>query len=254
MTRQDLLAISPEFLAKAVLHRREKLVEKLPEQLSKRQDERQNAENLARSSKLKRDDLNSKVASLKKERNDAQSQAGALIAQLHELSQQNSSATFATRDEIDLKNSDIDSQDDQISLSKIEDLQSVILEHQGWAKINIDSKDITKQMDDLHKEANKLLEAGQKAHYAMVDLSKENNKVQSLWLENESHRRRCESRYTKLNRSKRESDDGAEYWTQQLNGDFSELLADSKRVSKGGPSSRSLMKQRSINPDKRRKK
>jgi uncharacterized coiled-coil DUF342 family protein len=250
MTPQDLLAISPEFLAKAVLHRREKLVSKLPEQMSKRQDERQNAEKLARSSKAKRDDLNSKVANLKKERNDAQTGAQELIIKLRSLSKQNSSSEFTVK-----TNTKIESkQDDENSLSTIKDLQSVLLEHQGWSNENIDSKDIMAQMNELHEQATKLLEAGQKAHYAMVELSKENNKVQSIWLENESHRRRCESRYTKLNRSKKESDDGVEFWSQQIKSDFTELLADAKRVSDGGLSSRTLMKQNSNKPDKRRKK
>jgi chromosome segregation ATPase len=243
MTPQDLLAISPEFLAKAVLHRREKLVSKLPEQMSKRQDERQNAEKLARSSKAKRDDLNSKVANLKKERNDAQTGAQELIIKLRSLSKQNSSSEFTVKTNTKIESKQ-EKQDDENSLSTIKDLQSVLLEHQGWSNENIDSKDIMAQMNELHEQA----------HYAMVELSKENNKVQSIWLENESHRRRCESRYTKLNRSKKESDDGVEFWSQQIKSDFTELLADAKRVSDGGLSSRTLMKQNSNKPDKRRKK
>ncbi len=253
MTPQDLLAITPNFLAKAVLHRREKLVEQLPEQLSKRQDERQNAENLARSSKEKRDELNSKVANLKRERDEAQLEARQSIKELRALTQNNSSKEFKSENLI-VEEADDDVDDDQKSLSRIEDLQSIVLEHAGWALKNIDSKDVIEEMEKLHKKAKKSLDAGQKAHFAMIELSKENNKVQSIWLENESHRRRCESRYTKLKRSKKESDDGSEYWNEQIKGDFSELLSDSKRVAEGGPSSRSIMKQRSAKNNKRRKK
>ncbi len=94
----------------------------------------------------------------------------------------------------------------------------------------------------MRENANKLLESGKKAHIAMMELSKENNKIQSIWLENESHRRRCESRYTKLVRCKKESDSATEFWSSILTGDFSEMLTDSVRVSQGGPSSRSLIK------------
>ncbi len=79
MTPRDLLAVSPEFLAKAILHRRENIVESLPQQIAKRQEERQIAANLAKDSRAKRDDLVSKVSKLKKERNDAQSSANQII-------------------------------------------------------------------------------------------------------------------------------------------------------------------------------
>ena len=71
MTPEELLAITPEFLGKAILHRRERLAAEIPEQLDARSDELTEAAAMARSAKAKRDDVNKKVASLKKERNDA---------------------------------------------------------------------------------------------------------------------------------------------------------------------------------------
>ena len=250
MTPRDLLAVSPEFLAKAILHRREKIVDSLPSQMAKRQEERQIAANLAKDSRAKRDDLISKVSNLKKERDDAQTSANQIIAKLKILSDANSTNQFTKLIEIEK----LDDESDKGSLLNIENLQSEIDEHKNWASKNVESKEISDDLDEMRKNANKLLEAGKKAHIALMELSKENNKVQSIWLENESHRRRCESRYTKLARCKKESDSAIEFWSAELTGDFSELLLDSKRVSKGGPSSRSLMKQNSGNKTSRRKK
>ena len=66
MTPEELLAITPEFLGKAILHRRERLAGEIPEQLDARSDELTEAAAMARSAKAKRDDVNKKVASLKK--------------------------------------------------------------------------------------------------------------------------------------------------------------------------------------------
>lgn len=246
MTPRDLLAVSPEFLAKAILHRRENIVQSLPSQIAKRQDERQIAANLAKDSKAKRDDLLSKVSNLKKERDDAQSSANEIIIQIKNISNENSTNKFTKL------NQHKNMEDSEEGLTSIEDLQSEIKEHKDWASANIDSKEISDNLETMRETANKLLESGKKAHLAMMELSKENNKIQSIWLENESHRRRCESRYTKLIRCKKESDSAVEFWSSKITGDFSDMLTDSARVAQGGPSSRSLMKQTSGKQSRRK--
>jgi len=247
MTPRDLLAVSPDFLAKAILHRRENIVQSLPSQIAKRQDERQIAANLAKDSKSKRDDLLSKVSKLKKERDEAQSSANDIFDQIKNISNENSSKKFTKL------NQNNNTEDFEEGLSSIEDLQSEIKEHKDWASTNIESREISENLENMGENANKLLESGKKAHIAMMELSKENNKIQSIWLENESHRRRCESRYTKLIRCKKESESAVEFWNSKLSGDFGDMLTDSIRVSQGGPSSRSLMKQIPVKQSRRKK-
>ena len=53
MTPEELLAITPEFLGKAILHRRERLASEIPEQLDARTDELSEAASMARSAKVK---------------------------------------------------------------------------------------------------------------------------------------------------------------------------------------------------------
>ena len=85
MTPEELLAITPEFLGKAILHRRERLAAEIPEQLDARSDELTEAAAMARSAKAKRDDVNKKVASLKKERNEAQAKAKKLFMEANAI-------------------------------------------------------------------------------------------------------------------------------------------------------------------------
>ena len=176
MTPRDLLAVSPEFLAKAILHRREKIVDSLPSQMAKRQEERQIAANLAKDSRAKRDDLISKVSNLKKERDEAQTSANQIIAKLKILSDANSTNQFTKLIEIEK----LDDESDKDSLLNIENLQTEIDEHKNWASKNVESKEISDDLDEMRKNANKLLEAGKKAHIALMELSKENNKVQII--------------------------------------------------------------------------
>ena len=85
MTPEELLAITPEFLGKAILHRRERLAGEIPEQLDARSDELTEAAAMARTARAKRDDVNKKVASLKKERNDAQAKAKKLFIEANTI-------------------------------------------------------------------------------------------------------------------------------------------------------------------------
>ncbi len=72
MDANDLLAVSPKLLAQAILHRRERLSEIIPDGLEERKEELQNAEPKAKTAREERDKINSKVANLKNERNAAQ--------------------------------------------------------------------------------------------------------------------------------------------------------------------------------------
>ncbi|MBT3420893.1 MAG: hypothetical protein HN433_06920, partial [Euryarchaeota archaeon] len=164
MTPRDLLAVSPEFLAKAILHRRENIVQSLPPQIAKRQEERQIAANLAKDSRAKRDELVSKVSSLKKERNDAQTSANLIIAELKVLSDANSENQFDKLRQIE------DIKEIESDLKVIENLQSEIVEHKDWASKNVGSKNIADDLEEMRIKADKLLESGKKAHIAMMEL------------------------------------------------------------------------------------
>ena len=85
MTPEELLAITPEFLAKAILHRRERLALEIPEQLDARTNELTEAAAMARVAKEQRDSVNNKVSSLKRERNEAQAKAKLLFLEANSI-------------------------------------------------------------------------------------------------------------------------------------------------------------------------
>ena len=64
MTPEDLLSVSPDFLAKTILHRREVMMQDLPDNLANRQEEKQIAAKLAQESRVRRDEISSKFNNL----------------------------------------------------------------------------------------------------------------------------------------------------------------------------------------------
>ena len=80
MSPDDLMSVRPEVLARLILHKRERLVEKLPKLIAELGEQKQISENLARRSRANKEDLDVKVLNLKMERKTV----------LQELSQQKS--------------------------------------------------------------------------------------------------------------------------------------------------------------------
>ena len=68
MSPDDLMSVRPEVLAKLILHKRERLVEKLPKLIAELGEQKQISENLARRSRANKEDLDVKVLNLKMER------------------------------------------------------------------------------------------------------------------------------------------------------------------------------------------
>ena len=93
-------------------------------------------------------------------------------------------------------------------------------------------------------ESNSTLSAkliqSNKANAALGELNPIYLTLVQEWNEAEGHRRKLESRFTKLTSSLAESKTAAEFWQSRLNDGFEELLVDAKRVADGGPSSRQI--------------
>ena len=246
MTPEDLLTVSPDFLAKTILHRREVMMQDLPDNLANRQEEKQIAAKLAQESRVRRDEISSKFNNLLRESKSALENSIVLISQMNEICQQESGEYFIHSSELKFS---IEEHNLPENLKKAEDILARI---ELWTEKNIQSDKIYQELSKLRERALDLIQAGKKADIAKSELSTENDNLNSIWLENESHRRRCESRYTKLKRSDEETKAAVEFWSSKINSDFEDLLLDAKRVADGGPSSRYLMKQK--NPIKNRRR
>ena len=254
MDANDLLAVSPKLLAQAILHRRERLAEIIPEDLEERKEELIDAEPKAKSAREERDKINSKVANLKHERNSAQKEARELFERANEIREQliaeggmkNPDPKWA-KDKLSAK---LQSLENQLETSAgthkteekfINEMKNLIKEHEEWVEERTASQPLVKEMKDARSKARKLLDSAQKAHDAMVELAQSNEEMHESFMKWESARTRAESRTMRLNNALSSSQDALEFWKDRVEDDnFDDLLVDSIRVRNGGQSSKAI--------------
>ena len=220
MTPEDLLLVKPEVLAKLILHKRERILQSLPEIIESVATEKAIAEKLARQSRDRKEDIEPKFKNLIKERNLL---IGS-ISQANNLeSQGDDERSEFTRLLSTIKSSDTTAKEFSKLIEKLTKL---------CTKFDLD---IQKLPDyDISIKANSALSA----------ISKDYHIANNNWNENESHRRRLESKFNKLSTNLKDSEAAKNYWKGKINSDFDDLLVDANRVASGGPSSRQLSRNR----------
>ena len=233
MSPEELLAISPDLLAKSILHRRERLAEVIPEQLDSRKEELVEALSIASAAKEQRDAINSKISSLKKERNDFQKKATELFKKANLINEEfreaggipNPNPKWA-REKLDaqLKQIEFDlmtnSGNHKTEEKRLKEMKSLISEHEDWVAKRSDNVPKLKEMRDSYTEARKMSELAQKAHEAMLERVAENENFHSLYIEKETSRRRADSRTKKLVRALDSSTTGIDAWKQAIEEGF----------------------------------
>ena len=257
MTPEELLAITPELLGKAILHRRERLAAEIPEQLDARSDELTEAAAMARSAKSKRDDVNKKVASLKKERNDAQAKAKALFIEASAIRETTPQQKGDTKPEPEWAKDRLQQRLDALDLSlqtnwgthvdersTLNEMKNLIRKHEEWVDSRKEKFADINRMKELREDAKKLLDSADKAHQAMVQLHDENQIFHETYIENEQKRKHADARTTRLAQALDESQRGIDFWKNCLEHGFHELLVDAQRVREGGKSTRALARER----------
>ena len=267
MDANDLLAVSPKLLAQAILHRRERIADMIPEDLEARKVELAEAVPQAKAARDERDGINSKVAGLKKERNDAQKEARVLFERANEIRQgliaeggiKNPDPKWA-QEKLAEKLSKIESElETSAGTHKTEEryineMKSLIREHEEWVAERSASQPLVKEMNETRNKARKLLDSAQKAHDAMVELVEANADRHEAFMRWEEVRRRSTSRTNRLETALSSSQEALEYWQDRLaKDDFSELTVDAERVRAVGPSSKAIAKAAKIEREAREK-
>mgnify|MGYP003682108233 CR=1 FL=1 len=256
MDANDLLAVSPKLLAQAILHRRERLSELIPDDLEERKVELSEAEPMAKSAREGRDSINSKVAGLKHERNSAQKEARALFERSNQIREQliseggmkNPDPKWA-QDKLSEKLQAIESQLEtnagthKTEEKYINEMKSLIREHEDWVEERSASQPLVKEMKDCRDKARKLLDSAQKAHDAMVELVGENAEMHESFVTWEDRRTRAKSRTMRLENALSSSQQALEFWKDKVEQDnFGDLVVDANRVREGGQSSKAVAK------------
>ena len=257
MTPEELLAITPEFLAKAILHRRERLALEIPEQLDARTNELTEAAAMARVAKEQRDSVNNKVSSLKRERNEAQVKAKLLFLEANSIRENAPETKGNTEPEPEWAKERLQQRLDALDLTlqtnwgthideraTLNAMKTLVREHEAWVEKRKDSFSEINKMTELRDKAKRLLESADKAHQAMVQLHDENQIFHDTYIDNERKRKHADGRTTRLAQALDESQQGIDFWKERLDTGFHELLTDAQRVNEGGKSTRALSRER----------
>ncbi len=267
MDANDLLAVSPKLLAQAILHRRERLSEIIPEDLEERKVELSEAEPKAKSAREERDSINSKVAGLKHERNSSQKEARALFERSNKIREQliseggmkNPDPKWA-QDKLSEKLQAIESQLEtnagthKTEEKYINEMKSLIREHEEWVEERTASQPLVKEMKENRNKARKLLDSAQKAHDAMVELVGENADMHDAFVKWEDVRTRAKSRTMRLENALSSSQQALEFWKDRVDNDnFDDFVVDSNRVRDGGQSSKAIAKAMKNEREKKQK-
>ncbi|DAC58354.1 MAG TPA: hypothetical protein D7I03_05850 [Candidatus Poseidoniales archaeon] len=216
MTPEDLLRVEPEVLAKLILHKRERISQSLPKIIESLGEEKHTAENLARKSRAEKEDLEPKVSNLYYER-------AKVVAELNDKF-----------DTIKFENDEKD-RFDEIS----EKLKSKQTSVENFNKILSEIVELCSKYGGKIEQLTSY-KSSMKANDALSEIIDDFENAKNRWNENESNRRRLESKFTKLSTNLRDSSTSKDYWQDKLNSDFEDLLIDAKRVAEGGLSSRQL--------------
>ena len=256
MDADALLQLTPDLLAKALIHRHERLIEELPEAMKQYQDDLDFAKPQAESARTQRDVVNAKVASLKSERNTCTSHASSLrtdATALREKLQEegklrNPDPKWARQKldvelkqlEFDLETQAGDHKREYKILRQMRDLQA---EHEQWVEKNTAKVPELKEYFMVQQEMRKLYDQAQKAHQTMLELVDENHQLHDTFVNKEEKRRIAASRLSRSTRSFDISNAAIDGWNNRLSKGFDELLADRNRVSEGGLSSIAIRRQ-----------
>lgn len=210
------MAVRTEVLTKLILHKRERIIQSLPELISQTGDEKHTAEKIARKARRNKENLESKITKLKTERK------------------------VVTQGLNDDFSENLTNKEQQLELSQLLEALSVV--NSSVEEFNKNLEKLTEIVESVESNDNFFakLKQSSKANAALGELDTDYLTSVQEWNEVEGNRRKLESRFTKLSSSLTESKTAAEFWQSRLNDGFEELLIDAKRVADGGPSSRQI--------------
>lgn len=253
----ELLAVTPDLLAKAIIHRRERLLELIPEELEACKAQQLEAETMARSARKSRDDINEKVASLKNERNNAQKEAKLLFEQAGVLRQvmvdegrMAAPEPKWAKDKLAARLAEIENRlettsgDHKTEGRYINEMKALIREHEQWVEQRVDSQPDFTKMRECQNQAAVLMETAQKAHQAMTELAEANLDRHDTYVRWEEGRRRSTSKSKRLDDALKSSDSANTFWNGKLQSNFDTLLKESNRVADNGMSSKAIAREK----------
>ena len=239
MTPDELLEITPDLLARAILHRRERLAEAIPEQLDARQEELEIAVPLTREAKENRDNFDKQINEISDKCFHSQTQAKQLFTVMCNSLQKSDSKHY--QGEFDslmqiYKESNENHEQQRIVLEQMKDLSAELFNNIG-TEGNSNS-----DVEEQHLKLLDVISASVISHEELLSLQNEKGKFNNTYLENEAMRRRADSRTALLSQALDYSQRGIEHWQQLIDKGFDRLLVNARRVREGEYSTPALSK------------
>ena len=239
MTPDELLEITPDLLARAILHRRERLAEAIPEQLDARQEELEIAVPLTREAKENRDNFDKQINEISDKCFHSQTQAKQLFTVMCNSLQKSDSKHY--QGEFDslmqiYKESNENHEQQRIVLEQMKDLSAELFNNIG-TEGNSNS-----DVEEQHSKLLDVISASVISHEELLSLQNEKGKFNNTYLENEAMRRRADSRTALLSQALDYSQRGIEHWQQLIDKGFDRLLVNARRVREGEYSTPALSK------------
>ena len=250
MDPATLLSMPPELLAKAVLHRREQLLQSLPSRLEELREELKSIVPVASESVNKRNELDEKVALLKNERNENKVKAFELINRSKELREQ-------LLEEGRLKNPDPKWAKDKLmeEISSMEEVfqttagdhkaeqkflrkvKGMMAEHQAGVDARIKANPELQELNEIQSRIKPLFDAAEKAHDAMLELVAERAPYHDSWRKQSSLEQSLISQIRTIEEVLATSSKAEGYWKNCLENGFTGLGSAAEEIRKGGLSS-----------------
>ena len=257
MNTDELLAVTPEEMAKSLLARRELLKQQLPTVIRTLEAEEQNLAPKAKKAVEISKNINSKVSELKEERNKAQKKANELLKIVKESREKliqsdgminldpswKKEKMFEEIEDIE-KKIETSALDHKAERKLLDKRKKLIEENDKWLKQRRDLNPEMVTYIDARREMNTLYRLADKSHRKMLDgvekAQPQHEKQQKIRDDLREIRRQLDRARELLS----QSDGAVEYWERRLDKGFGELgegfkdlLSAQKKVAEGGDSS-----------------
>ena len=158
MTPEELLSIQPDVMAKLIIHKRERLLETIPKKLELSEQEKLNAEQAAKKSKLLKENLSQKISNLN----------GELNGQREKL--------------IEIFQGGIDSlDDDYVEIAKILLANDVSINEFEELLLSIPEQKLVQDIDDRNYNIRKILAATAKTTQLKSQINDELQQAKTEW-------------------------------------------------------------------------
>lgn len=195
MDRTDLSSVTPEFLARLVLHRREQAVLTLPERIEELDRKWMEADQKATSTLRERERIDAAVAGLKSKRNGAQvearraiERARAMRQELQESGQRRrrpepSSVKADVRQRIQRIQTSIETEagDHKRERKLLDEMKQLKRDHDAWVEQRRKANLPFDELKRLSTNIDRLIQQADEAHEGMIELVEERKGVNDAY-------------------------------------------------------------------------